>query len=115
MRDRGETPSRPPLTKIKDQAPPPSASPRAGPVPPTGEPESLRITAVEGAAALDTFIRVPFRIFESEPAWIPPLLLERRLHLSPKGNPYFQHARWQAWVAWRGSEAVGRISAQIDP
>jgi len=69
---------------------------------------------VEGAAALDAFIRVPFRIFESDPAWIPPLLLERRLHLSPKGNPYFQHARWQAWIAWRGDEAVGRISAQID-
>ena len=74
----------------------------------------LRITAVDGDAALDRFIRVPLRIFESDPAWIAPLFVERRLHLSAKHNPYFQHARWQAWIAWRGSEPVGRISAQID-
>ena len=29
-------------------------------------------------------------------------------------NPYFEHAEWQAWVAYRGQRAVGRISAQID-
>ena len=77
-------------------------------------PAPLRITAIDGGAALDRFIRVPSRIFASDPAWIQPLLVERRLHLSARSNPYFQHARWQAWIAWRGAEPVGRISAQID-
>jgi GNAT superfamily N-acetyltransferase len=57
---------------------------------------------------------VPSSIFASDRAWIEPLHLERRLHLSPRTNPYFQHARWQAWIAWRGNQPVGRISAQID-
>ncbi len=35
------------------------------------------------------------------------------MHLSRK-NPYFAHAQWQGWIAWRGSKPVGRISAQID-
>jgi GNAT superfamily N-acetyltransferase len=74
----------------------------------------LRIVPVEGAAALGNFIAVPRGIFKSDPAWITPLSLERRLHLSPGSNPYFQHARWQAWTAWREGEPVGRISAQID-
>jgi hypothetical protein len=45
--------------------------------------------------------------------WVPPLLLERRMHLSPK-NPYFEHAKFCTWVAYRDEDAVGRISAQID-
>ncbi len=76
--------------------------------------EPLAIVAVDDRAGLDRFIDVPSRIFESDPVWIQPLSIERRLHLSPGSNPYFQHARWQAWMALRGGIAVGRISAQID-
>ena len=95
---------------VKAAAPPALAAPML--LNPT--PEPLAIVAIEGRAGLDRFIDVPCRIFESDPAWIQPLIVERRLHLSPDSNPYFQHARWQAWIAWRGGQAVGRISAQID-
>jgi len=74
----------------------------------------LCITPVAEKSELDQFIRVQNLILCSDPAWIPPLLVERRMHLSAKNNPYFQHARWQAWIAWRGDRPVGRISAQID-
>lgn len=75
---------------------------------------SLRITPVVSKADLDQFIRIPDLIMATDPAWITPLLIERRMYFSPKHNPYFQHARWQAWIAWRGQQPVGRISAQID-
>lgn len=75
---------------------------------------SLRITPVLTKADLVQFIRIPELIFKDDPAWVQPLQLERELHLSTKQNPYFQHAQWQAWIAWRGDQAVGRISAQID-
>ena len=74
----------------------------------------LRIVPVSGKADLAEFIRLPTAIFKDDPNWIPPLFLERKIHLSPKHNPYFQHAKSQAWLAWRGDVAVGRISAQID-
>jgi len=74
----------------------------------------LRIVPVSDKADLAEFIRLPAAIFKDDPQWIPPLFLERKIHLSPKHNPYFQHAKSQAWVAWRGDVAVGRISAQID-
>ena len=99
----------------KDPAPTPSAAQAVTrPVATAEDAAPLRISAVADRAALDHFIRVPFRVFASDPAWIPPLVLERRLHLSPKANPYFRHARWQAFIAWRGSTPVGRISAQVD-
>ncbi len=59
------------------------------------------------------FIRVPWHIYGDDPAWIAPLLLERRLHFSSL-NPFFKHGIWQAWVAYIAGKPVGRISAQID-
>lgn len=75
---------------------------------------ALRIEKVEGKAALERFIRVPWRLFKDDPHWVPPLLIERRGHLDPKQNPYFDHARISMWLACRGDVTVGRISAQID-
>ncbi len=82
----------------------------------TGKQDStaaLEALPVSTRADLKRFIRVPWTLYADDPYWIPPLLAERMLHLSPK-NPYFQHASWQAWIAYRGGRAVGRISAQVD-
>ena len=75
--------------------------------------KKLRVVKVEGRTALNDFIRLPWSLYTDDPMWVPPLLLERRMHLSPK-NPYFEHAKFCCWVAYRDEDAVGRISAQID-
>src|SRR5580765_6423172 len=59
------------------------------------------------------FVRVPWSVYADDPTWIPPLLVERREHFSPR-NPYFAHARCCFWLAYRGARTVGRISAQVD-
>lgn len=59
------------------------------------------------------FIEVPWLVYKDDPNWVPPLRLERRFHYS-RFNPFFEHAEWQAWVAYKDNHAVGRISAQID-
>lgn len=73
----------------------------------------IRVEPVNDRATLKEFIRLPWKLYHSDPFWIPPLLVERLHTFSPK-NPYFQHAQWQCWIAYRGNEPVGRISAQID-
>jgi len=73
----------------------------------------MHVIPVNNRSALRRFIRLPWRIYRNESVWVPPLLLERRQHLSPR-NPYFEHARYRSWIAYRGSNPVGRISAQID-
>lgn len=75
--------------------------------------ESLRIVPVSNSRDLRRFIRVPWSVYADDPTWVPHLLLERREHFSPR-NPYFAHARCCFWLAYRGTSAVGRISAQID-
>jgi hypothetical protein len=59
------------------------------------------------------FIDLPWRLYADDPAWVPPLRLERRMHFS-RFNPFFEHAEWQAWTAYRDGQPVGRISAQVD-
>jgi hypothetical protein len=75
--------------------------------------ESLQVVKVEGKNDLNKFIRLPWSLYKDDPKWIPPLVLERRMQLSPK-NPYFEHAKFCSWITYRAGKAVGRISAQID-
>ncbi|MFQ5348639.1 MAG: hypothetical protein ACE5ED_12525, partial [Rhodothalassiaceae bacterium] len=49
-----------------------------------------------------------------DPAWVPPLMLERLALLDKRRNPYFEHAEAEYWTACRNGLPVGRISAQID-
>src|SRR6056300_657390 len=63
--------------------------------------ESLQIIPVAGRRMIDRFIKVPWPIYKDDPHWVPPLTFERKWHLSEK-NPYFEHADFQAWIAWRG-------------
>lgn len=74
---------------------------------------NLEIRTVESKSDRDAFIRLPFSVFKDDPYWVPPLVMERRDHLSEKKNPYFEHAETQLFTAWRNGQCVGRISAQI--
>lgn len=74
----------------------------------------VQILPVSTRAELDRFIRVPMRLSAGDPNYIPPLIFERHESLSPKGNPFFEHADVQFWLAVRDGRDVGRISAQVD-
>ncbi|MDF0678133.1 MAG: hypothetical protein P0107_03405 [Nitrosomonas sp.] len=73
----------------------------------------IEIIPVSGFRGIGKFIDIPWRLYADDPLWVPPLRLERRLHLS-RFNPYFRHAQWQGWIACRDNQPIGRISAQID-
>lgn len=75
---------------------------------------NLRVAEVRSAPDRKAFLRVPHLVFAGDPNWIAPLDLERREHLDPRKNPYFQHAEAQLFVAYDGDRPVGRISAQHD-
>jgi len=74
----------------------------------------VEIVPVGSKAELDRFIRVPMRLGARDPNYIAPLMFERGESLTAKGNPFFEHADVQFWLAVKGGRDVGRISAQID-
>lgn len=75
---------------------------------------SLTLRPVETPADREAFIRLPWAIYRDDPAWVPPLLMERRDHLNPRKNPFFAKAEARFWLALRDGRPVGRISAQVN-
>ncbi|MEM1198582.1 MAG: hypothetical protein AAGI06_04660, partial [Pseudomonadota bacterium] len=74
---------------------------------------NIDVKPVADKAGLEVFLSLPFRLYAEDRHWVPPLYLERQDHLSPKNNPYYQHAEVQLFTAWRAGQCVGRISAQV--
>ena len=76
--------------------------------------QQIEITPVSGKKDLNAFIDLAYRLNEADQNWVPALRSEVKELLTPGKNPFHDHARVQYFLARRGGEAVGRISAHID-
>ena len=72
------------------------------------------IVSAERGRERRAFLRLPYDLYRDDPAWVPPLLFERRRFLDPRHNAFFAHAEVALFVARRDGQVVGRISAQRD-
>ncbi len=77
----------------------------------TGE---LEIIPISGKAEIEAFVDYCNRINASDPNYVPQLRGEDIGKFTPGKNPFHEHARCQLFLAKRGQEIVGRISAHID-
>ncbi len=77
-------------------------------------PAEVQVRPAASAADRRVFVELVWRVYEHDPAWVPPLKSEVHALIDPKKNPWFGHARAQLWLAERDGHAVGRISAQVD-
>jgi ribosomal protein S18 acetylase RimI-like enzyme len=76
---------------------------------------SIEISKITSLQDLDDFIKFPWRIYKDDPAWVPPLILERKAFLDRKKHPFYQHGEAELFLARRQGETVGRIMASDDP
>jgi hypothetical protein len=76
--------------------------------------ETLEILPVSRKREIDAFIKLPWKIYRGDPNWVPPLLMEQRGVLDTRKNPFFMHSEIQHYLARKGKELVGRISAIMD-
>lgn len=74
----------------------------------------VTIREVEDGRTLASFLRVPFTVHADDPAWVPPLFVDRRRALDRNRNPFFAHAEAAYWIAERNGVPLGRVTAQID-
>ncbi len=60
---------------------------------------------------LETFVQLPFHVFEGHPYWVPQLLREEREVFDEKKNPAYAGATSRQYVAYKEGRPVGRIAA----
>ncbi len=71
----------------------------------------LTISPVQSEPELLAFITFPWKVYQGDPNWVPPLISERKEFLDRSKNPFFEHARAEYYLARRGEEVVGTIAA----
>lgn len=76
--------------------------------------EKLIVRPVASRADKRAFVDLVWDIYADDPYWVPPLKSEVHGLLDSGKNPWFEHGRLMLFLALRGDEVVGRISAQVD-
>ena len=77
--------------------------------------ERIEVTEVKTRGERDAFIEFQWEIYRNDPAWVPPLILERKEFLDRKKHPFFEHGDAALFLARAGGKIVGRIMASDDP
>jgi GNAT superfamily N-acetyltransferase len=75
----------------------------------------IEVAEVSSRRDRDAFIKFPWRIYANDPAWVPPLIIERKTFLDRKHHPFYQHGDAALFLARSGGDIVGRIMASDDP
>jgi GNAT superfamily N-acetyltransferase len=76
--------------------------------------DGLEIRKVQTKRDLKNFIRFPWKVYEGDPRWVPPLIMDMKDRLNRRKHPFFEHAEADYFLACRGPETVGRIAAILD-
>ncbi len=75
---------------------------------------SLTVRPVTTHKELMQFIKLPWRLYQHDPYWVPPLLSDQQKLLDQTSGTFFQFGKAEYFLALDGNEPVGRISAHVD-
>lgn len=56
------------------------------------------------------FIRIPFRLYQNCPQWVPPILIDIETQLNKDKHPYYEHSDGDFFIATRNGQDVGRLA-----
>lgn len=74
----------------------------------------VSIAPVRSARDLNRFIRLAWRLYRDDPAWVPPLRGELKKLLSPGRHPFHTHAEVEYFLARVDGDVAGRVAAIVN-
>ena len=76
---------------------------------------NIEVSEVTTRRDRDAFIKFQWQIYVNDPAWVPPLIIERKGFLDRKRHPFYRHGDAALFLARRNGKVAGRIMASDDP
>ena len=76
--------------------------------------DNVKIVPVTTRGQRMEFIKMPWRLYQDDPHWVPPLIVDQREYLDPKRGVFFDHGEAQLFLARRNNLTVGRVSAHVN-
>jgi hypothetical protein len=73
----------------------------------------FKVEEVKNQKDLMTFVQFPWEIYQGDRFWVPPLIKDQLLKLSPD-HPFRAHSEMILFLARRGDKTIGRIAGIID-
>jgi GNAT superfamily N-acetyltransferase len=74
----------------------------------------IEIRRVRTAGERTQFVKMAWRFYRNDPHWVPPLIGDSVAFIDPSRGVFFDHGEAELFLAYRGSEPVGRISAHVN-
>lgn len=74
----------------------------------------VEVLPVHTPENLEEFLKLPWRLYNNDPYWVPPILSHQRHFLDPKRGPFFEIGEAQYFLAYWQGQPAGRISAHIN-
>ena len=76
--------------------------------------QSVTVRPVQSKKELITFIKFPWTIYENDPNWVPPLIMNEKNLLDKNKNPLFEHSECEYYLAYKNGDVVGRIASLVN-
>lgn len=73
----------------------------------------MEIIEVNSQALRKEFALLPFRLYQGNPYWVPPLIKSEIENINPAVNPFFRFCDAKFWIIQKDGLTVGRIGAII--
>ena len=74
----------------------------------------VEVRQVANRAEKNIFVKFPWKLYASDPNWVPPLVSSQRRKLDQRRNPTWRYMEGAYFIAWRGTQPVGTIAAFIN-
>jgi GNAT superfamily N-acetyltransferase len=76
--------------------------------------DPVQIHPVTSHRDLKAFVKFPWRVYQGDRLWVPPLISEQLAYLDPAKGVFYKEADVSLFMARRGGEMLGTIAAFVD-